>query len=342
MFHLIPYQPEHYLEALGPQADPYAARLYFERGPAWTGFLDDTLLGCGGVAILHPGVGEAWMVFTTAGRQHPTWMIRAVARGLLHAIRTKGLVRVQADVVAADLKAHRFCTKLGFAPESLMPLYGPGREDFIRLAMFPAQPAPAPLPEGLYEKDGAIWAEGYEHPVMAGATGIEEAILIAGIVATVAGTAVSAYSAIQAGESRAQAARYNRKVALNQAQEAKDRAAVEVQRQRQHAMQVESANRAQMGASGAVGDYGSALLVAQENALQGEMNAQVAEYTGEVEAANYMRRAQLMGMEGQQAQTAGYLTAGSTTLSGMGGLLREYGKPAKGEGFQGGYSNLAY
>jgi hypothetical protein len=336
MFRLIAFEPEHYMQAMRGTGNPDNARLWYERGPAWTGYRDDVLLGCGGVAVLHPGVlGEAWAVLTDAGRQHPTWMARTIARGLLSAIRTEGLQRVQADAVAHDARSVKLLERLRFTFESYMPVYGPSGEDFVRMVMFPHHPPPQPLPEGLYEKDGAIWVEGYEHPVVAGGYGTEAIIIMAVLAA--AATAVSTYSAVQAGESRAAAARYNRKVALNQAQEAKDRAATEVARQREHANQVLAANRAHMGASGAVSDYGSALLLAQDNTMTAELNAQRAEYTGEVEAVNYLRRAQGLSMEAQQATTAGYLTAGSTALSGASSMLRTYGS---GPGVSAGGTNL--
>lgn len=104
---------------------------FYERGPAFSGFLNGTLLGCAGVVPLWPGLGEAWIVLSPEGRRHRAWY-RAVAR-ILPSIAASGRFRrIQADVVREFEAGRRFVERLGFKYEFTMPKYGPNGEDFVR------------------------------------------------------------------------------------------------------------------------------------------------------------------------------------------------------------------
>ncbi len=70
MFELVDYQPEHAVEILtGGAREPHLsldettrkwAQMMGAKGPCCSGMLDARVVGCGGIWILWPGVGEQW------------------------------------------------------------------------------------------------------------------------------------------------------------------------------------------------------------------------------------------------------------------------------------------
>lgn len=334
---VIPFTTDHYVVAtagMHPWQDAEAAgRLYETRGPAYSGFVDGELAVCAGVVILYPGLGEAWAVVTDLGRRHPLFVTRAVRRGLQQIIRDHRLRRVQADVVTAHTPALEWARAFGFRDESTMPLYGPHGEGFTRLAMFP------PVPDRYERVDGLLHlhtgrgefildAETQRRlPVIAGGTGAEPALILAivGAVAAVAGTGVAVYSAYQQSEAQAQAAKYNRQAALNEAAQAEDAAKAEANQQREQYRRIIGANRAAVGASG-VEETGSPLLVMADNAAQAELNARMTEYAGQVRGTSARTQAELYRVTGANARTAGALSMAGTALTGAANLAdRGYG-----------------
>jgi len=143
-YHVEPYREWHYLEAtkgLYAWQDAHkTARLYGDRGPAWTLFLGDQILATAGVVVIHPGLGEAWAVLTDAGRAHPLRVVRAIARRLTAIIEAERLRRCQAHVVQAHAPAVRLLLLLGFAVETPLRAYGPNGEDFLMMVRYPPAP----------------------------------------------------------------------------------------------------------------------------------------------------------------------------------------------------------
>jgi hypothetical protein len=138
---VIPFHVEHYLEAVQGMpviGDPTENGRCFERaGPAWTGMIGDAVAGCAGVALLSPGVGEAWAVLTPLGLGHMRWIHRAVRDALRAIIAEHRLRRVQARVIADFFPGRLWAAHLGFREESRMFLAAPGGRDFIMCAMYP-------------------------------------------------------------------------------------------------------------------------------------------------------------------------------------------------------------
>jgi hypothetical protein len=62
----------------------------------------------------------------------------------------------------------------------------------------------------------------------------------------------------------------------------------------------------------------------QETAAEGEKEALAIRYGGDVSAANYLNQASLAEYKGEQAYTAGVLSAGSTFLTGLGSTGTSY------------------
>lgn len=102
-------------------------------GPAWTLRRDGRVLGCGGVVLLWPGVGEAWSL-SAAADGAALVMTRAVAAGLAAAEADHGLHRVQASVRRDNGRGRRWLAVLGFEEEGIMRAYGPDGADFVRVA----------------------------------------------------------------------------------------------------------------------------------------------------------------------------------------------------------------
>ena len=147
------------------------------------------------------------------------------------------------------------------------------------------------------------------------AAGLRQDPVTAMIVAGV-GAAVSAVGAIQQGKAAKAAADYNATVSEQNAQIARNDAAMQAtQIERENALRL-GAIRAAQGKSGGVANEGSVLDVLGDVAAQGELDRQYAIYQGEQRARGFTNTAQLDRVSGKQAQRAGYLRAGSELLSG--------------------------
>jgi hypothetical protein len=174
----------------------------------------------------------------------------------------------------------------------------------------------------------------------------------AAIAATVIGTAVSAYGAIQQGQAQSAARNYQAAVDRNNAQiaewnaeRAKDLSDQRVQAQMRAGTQRLAAQRAALGAAGVTLDSGSALDVQTTTAEQTAIETQNTDYQGQLAAygyrtqgANYRAQAGLDSMAADNASTAGYANAGSTLLSGAGQVADRwyrFNKPGYGIGYGG-------
>lgn len=132
----------------------------------------------------------------------------------------------------------------------------------------------------------------------------------------VASAAVSAYGAIRQGQAAKAASKFNAAVADQNAvlarQEARELA---VQQSRENYLRL-GAIRAAQGKSGGAAGEGSVLDVIGDAASQGELQRQYILRSGEMKAAGFTNTGMLDRMSGKNAQTAGYLQAGSALLSG--------------------------
>lgn len=323
-FSVQPFRPEHYVAATAghyPWDDvAAAAQLRVDRGPAWTGFVDGQIAAVGGMTILWPGLGEAWLVMTPVGMTHPTFVTRRLAKHLWAVIREHALRRVQVDVVADHLAGLDLVRALGFRDEHRMEHYGPSGEAFIRLAMFP--PAPQPLADGFTHvyKAGREYIQADDgHLVPAIAGGVDGGASIIGIVTAVAaaaGTGIAAYSSYAQGQAADKSAKYNAKLAEQQAVTAQQSANAQAAAQRTQYRHILASNEAATGASGVAVDVGSPLLVMADNAAQAELNARMTEWGGQARAQGIRSEIPLLRIQGQRAAQAGMFGAGRTLLSG--------------------------
>lgn len=164
------------------------------------------------------------------------------------------------------------------------------------------------------------------------ATGAEVAI-----IAALASTAVGVTSAIMQGEAAEDAAKYNAAVAENDARAAAEQSQYEAQRIRERNRRILATQRASQASSG-LALTGSFEDVQLDSAIQGEMDALAAIYTGQINAGSAEARAQLARLEGRNAKRAGYMKAGGTLIGGassaygIGAESSAKGKPAFGIG----------
>ena len=135
------------------------------------------------------------------------------------------------------------------------------------------------------------------------------------IIATGASALVGAGSAIMQGEAAEDAAEYNAAVAENDARAAAEQSQYEAARIRDRNRRILASQRVGQAKSG-LSLTGSFQDLQMDSAIQGEMDALAAIYTGQIAAGSAQARAQLSRLEGRSAKRAGYLGAGGSILTG--------------------------
>lgn len=136
-------------------------------------------------------------------------------------------------------------------------------------------------------------------------------------VATVAATAIAAAGAIRQGQAAANAAEYNAELAEQNATASRQQAAANAAASDREARKRLGAIEATVGASG-VAMEGSPLDILQESALNAELDRQNILYGGETRSRGYESTATLERYRGDEAETAGYMRAGSELIGGYG------------------------
>ncbi len=135
------------------------------------------------------------------------------------------------------------------------------------------------------------------------------------LILTAAATALSAVGAVSQGQQAKSAAEFNARQAERNAAIARQRAAGAAERIRRQAGREEGRRVAGFLASG-IQLAGSPLDFLADAAAEAELEARLAEQGGAIESASLLERADVSRFEGQQAQTAGFLSAGRTILGG--------------------------
>lgn len=136
-----------------------------------------------------------------------------------------------------------------------------------------------------------------------------------GQTAMTLGTAFSAISAISSGNAAKASGNYNAALYERNAQIAQQQAAVDEARQRRLATMRAGSNRAAVGASGIQVD-GSPLDILESNAAQEELDALMIRWNGQNAADSARASGALARAQGENAQRAGYMQAGSAILLG--------------------------
>lgn len=141
------------------------------------------------------------------------------------------------------------------------------------------------------------------------------ALPIIAAAASAIGTVVSVFGAISQGQQAADAARYDAQVAERNAVIARQQAAADAQAQQRDARRRIGAARAAYGSAG-VDLEGSPLDALEESAANAELDRQNILYRGRLREIGYTDQAASSRVAGSQAESAGYMRAGSALLSG--------------------------
>lgn len=107
------FQPEDMINLLGCTEEIAAnARLNQVSGPGFSYFLDNEIVGCGGVRIA--GVGEAWAVFSPETLKY-MWDLFSHSKAVLEKIiRNESLWRLWAETKLKDRNHELFLKRLNF------------------------------------------------------------------------------------------------------------------------------------------------------------------------------------------------------------------------------------
>ena len=97
------------------------------RGPAFSLFADGVIIAIAGIAIIWPGMGEAWALFGKDFKKHKITIHRETLRGLKWIAAKHGLRRIQAAADRDNPMTSRWLYSLGFKFEGIMPEYWNGK-----------------------------------------------------------------------------------------------------------------------------------------------------------------------------------------------------------------------
>lgn len=136
-------------------------------------------------------------------------------------------------------------------------------------------------------------------------------------VAAVAGAAVSAYGAVRQGQNAKEAAEYNARASEIEAAEAKRKAAYDAETSSMQFKELMGKQKALYAKAGVDLSSGSPLLTMSFQAEQAERDKQAILYSGKTAEQSSLTRASLFRDSGSDSQTAGYISGGSTFLSGL-------------------------
>jgi hypothetical protein len=136
------------------------------------------------------------------------------------------------------------------------------------------------------------------------------------IAATIAVAAISAYGAMRSAKAQKDQADFTSAVERNRATRERQQAAIDSQEFARDQSRVAAARRAIQGGSGTEIGEGSNLLTTEDFAGEVAFQRRRIEEGGEVRATRLEQSATLNQMAGKNAQTAGYIKAGSSLLSG--------------------------
>ncbi len=132
---LVPFEPWH-LERLNMKKGSWESTIGMigVYGPAYTGFKGYEAIAIGGVSILWPGVGEAFIFASELIKKNQCWFHKKIVRQIIAIEEEHGLHRIQASVRVGNLQAQKWIERLGFKSEGEMKKFGPDKTDCIRYA----------------------------------------------------------------------------------------------------------------------------------------------------------------------------------------------------------------
>lgn len=159
-----------------------------------------------------------------------------------------------------------------------------------------------------------------------GASGIVMPAASLGTGLTAASGLMTAYGQYQQGKYQSQVAKFNQRVAQDQAADAERRGAIEEANHAQRVRQLMGAQRAASGASGVQINTGSPLAILTDTAALGSVDALTIRENTAREANAHRNQASLYGAEASNASRRGKSSAFSTVLTSGATLADRYYK----------------
>lgn len=135
MIEFVPFEPWHLSQIEIPAAQAawikpgYAESL--ANNMAWTGFIDDRVVGCAGFAPQWEGRAIAWALF---GREIPKRAWTAIIAKVRKELACTAYPRVEATVPFGFGAGCRLANALGFQVEGLLSKFGPDGSDHFLYA----------------------------------------------------------------------------------------------------------------------------------------------------------------------------------------------------------------
>ncbi len=104
-------------------------------GLSMTGFVNDMIVGCGGIRKLWDGVGECWLMLSPQTNIYPVKTYKCIRDGFQKVIDESDFHRIQAWGRIGFTKAHTLFRHLGFKPEGIARKYTPDKVSCILYAL---------------------------------------------------------------------------------------------------------------------------------------------------------------------------------------------------------------
>lgn len=104
-------------------------------GPTFTVLAGYAPIGCGGVLLVWPGVGEAWTIVNAHILRYP-YVHRLVTRALRTLMQEHALHRIGAWALADQRRHRRWLEVLGFTYEGIARKFTSDGQDVARYALF--------------------------------------------------------------------------------------------------------------------------------------------------------------------------------------------------------------
>jgi hypothetical protein len=106
-----------------------------EDGLSMTGFVNDKIVGCGGIRKLWDGVGEVWLMLAPQTSVYPIKTYECIKDGFQKLIDENDFVRLQAWGRIGFTKSHTLFRHLGFKVEGRARKYTPDGCDCLLYAI---------------------------------------------------------------------------------------------------------------------------------------------------------------------------------------------------------------
>jgi hypothetical protein len=149
---------------------------------------------------------------------------------------------------------------------------------------------------------------------------------VAGVVIAAIGVAVATASAVDQAQRQEAAAKFNKKVADNQATAARQAAEANAQLRKDQLRRTLASQRAAIGGSGIQDTSGSPLLVQIDSAKQAALEEAKIRAGGEQTALGFESQGAYARFAGKQAATGSYYQAGASLLSGAWTVATNYAR----------------